>query len=188
MYDFFTLSGLCIRIQLLRVKRLVGTYTNFALSAACGYVYRFFALSSLCVRIRIIDSFNVSVIRSWGFVDSFDVPMIQYWYLLIHLTFVQPLVMIGPPGGSVWRIRSSGFFGRWSARSDCTVWRILLLGSVKIFIQRFSRDPPSDSYLGLSLVDLLEQYTTRCSNITVHYPRYVVVIKYVQTLLRVFWV
>ena len=46
-----------------------------------------------------------------------------------------------------------------------------LLGSVKIFIRRCSRDSPSDSYLGMYLVDLVEQYITLSSNITVHYAR-----------------
>ena len=82
-------------------------------------------------------------------------------------------MMIGPPGGSVRRIQSFGFFGRRSARSNWTVLRILLLGSTEIFIQNCSRDSYSDSYLGLSLV---EQYITRLSNINVHYARSVVAI------------
>ena len=90
-------------VQISRVKRFVHTYKSFC-------------------------SFNVSVIRSWGFVDSFNVPMIRSWVLLIHLTFVRLLVMIGPPKGSVRRIRSYGFFGWWSSRSDWTVWRILSSG------------------------------------------------------------
>ena len=119
----------------------------------------------------------------------FDVPMIQY------LGFVVLLKVCA------------------NARDDCTAWRIhlkdpifsflcpgdlhvligpsggsSLLGSFNIFIRRCSRDSPSDSYLGLSLVDLAEKYITRCSNITVHYARSVVVIKYVRRVLRVIWV
>ena len=37
--------------------------------------YDFCALSGLCVRIRLLGSFNVLVIQSSGFVDSFDVLM-----------------------------------------------------------------------------------------------------------------
>ena len=69
-------------------------------------------------------------------------------------------VLIGPSGGSS------------------------LLGSVKIFIRRCSRNSPSKSYLGLSLVDLVEQYITQCSNINVPYASSVVVINYVQRALR----
>ena len=63
-----------------------------------------------------------------------------------------------------------------------------LLGSADILIRSCSRDSPSDSYLRLSLVDIVEQYITRCGNITVHYSRSVVVIKYVRRVLRVLWV
>ena len=63
-----------------------------------------------------------------------------------------------------------------------------LLVSADILIQRFSRDSPSDSYLRLSLVDIVEQYITQCINITVHYAHSVVVIKYVKRVLRVIWV
>ena len=118
LYGFCDLSCLCIHIRLLRVKRLVRTHTVFARLAACAYIYGFYAFSGLCVHIRLLDSYNVSVIQSWGSVDLFDVQTIQSWGLLICLTFMWPLVMIGPPGGSVQRIWSSGFFGRRSARSD----------------------------------------------------------------------
>ena len=61
-------ASVCVR--LLRSKRLLRTYTVF-------------------------DSFNVFVMQSRGFVDSFDVPMIRSLGSLIRLTFVRPLVMIG---------------------------------------------------------------------------------------------
>ena len=63
-----------------------------------------------------------------------------------------------------------------------------LLGSFEIFIRRCSRDSLSNSYLGLSLVDIVEKYITRCNNINVHYDCSVVVIKYVLRVLRVLWV
>ena len=50
----------------------------------------FCELSGLCVSIQLLDSFNVSVIQSLGLFDSFDVPMIWSWDLLIGLTFVRP--------------------------------------------------------------------------------------------------
>ena len=174
--DCTVFAYVCVR--LLRVKRLVRTYTDFARWSACVYRYRSCALSILCARIHLlrvkrlvrmdtlIDSFNVSVILSWVFADLFDVPMIRSWVLLICLTFVWPLMTIGPPGRSVRRIRYSGFFCRKYATSDWTVLSILLMGSVKIFIQRCPRDSLPDSYLGLSFV---EQYVTQCSNIIVQY-------------------
>ena len=54
-----------------------------------------------------------------------------------------------------------------------------LLGSVEIFIRSCSLESLSDSYLGRSLVDIVDKYITRCINITVKYARSVVVIKYV---------
>ena len=97
-----------------------------------------------------------------------------------------------------------------NARDDCTAWRIhlkdpifsflcpgdlhvligpsggsSLLGSVKIFIRHYSRDSHSKSYLGLSLVDIEEQYKHWCTNITAHNACSVLVIKYFQRVLRV---
>ena len=47
---------------------------------------------------------------------------------LICWKSVLTVVMIGPSRGSVWRILSSGFLVRRSARYDWTVWRILSSG------------------------------------------------------------
>ena len=169
-YGFCALSGLCVRIRILRVKRLVRTYTSFAHLAFGAYVYRFFALRGLCVWIRLLDSLNVTVIRSWGFVDFFDVLMIWSWGSLICficLTFVWLIVMdpledpsrgcdllgsfandlyilIGPSWGSFFWIPSISLFDVVHVihRSNLTSDRLLLSNTI-----------------------------TQCSNITVHYAR-----------------
>ena len=169
LYVFCDLSSLCVRIRILRVKRLVHTYTDFARYAAYTYVCGFWVLIILCVHIRILDYFNVSVIRYWGFVDLFDVPMIRFWGSLIRLTFVRLIVMnlledlpgeydlqgsftddlyilIGPYWGSFFWVLSRSLFRVVHAiqRPTLTSDRLLLRNTI-----------------------------TRCSNITVHYDCYV---------------
>ena len=56
-------------VRLLRVKWLVRMYTDFALYNFCKLIglhvrIWLFVLSGLCIRIRLLDSFNISVIRS----------------------------------------------------------------------------------------------------------------------------
>ena len=170
LYNFCALSGLFVSIQILHVKRLVHTYMGF------------FALSLLCVRIRIY--FNVSVIQSWGFVNSFDKPMIWSWGLLIHLTFVQPVVMerledtsggcdlqgsfsddmyflIGPSWGSFFWVPPRSLFG---------VVRVIHCPTLT-----------SDRLL-------LRNNITRCSNIKYALCSFGVVRTYVRRVLRVLWV
>ena len=88
--------------------------------------------------------------------------------------------MIGPPGGSVCRIRSSGFFVDDLHILIGPSGVSPLLSSVEIVIRRCSRDSPSDSHIGLYLADLVDQYITRYSNITVHYDRSIVAISWYE--------
>ena len=94
LYNFCALIGLCVRIRLLRSKRLVRMNTSFARKSDFAYVYGLCAISGLCIHIRILlvkrilrtctacalkadcgflqrlgDLFDVAMM----FVDSFDV-------------------------------------------------------------------------------------------------------------------
>ena len=101
----------CVRIRMafarvvwlfVSVKRLLHTYM-----ALC-------TLSGFYVLILSFDSFNVSVIRSWGLVNFFHVPIIQSWGFVDWF--------------DVSIIRSWGFIYsfdvRANARDDLTDWRI----------------------------------------------------------------
>ena len=66
LYDFCALSGLCVRVQILRSKRLVRTNTSFARKAAYAHEYGFSVLLH-----RLGESFDVLMML----VDSFDVAM-----------------------------------------------------------------------------------------------------------------
>ena len=59
VYGLCTISGLCVRMRVLRVERLLCTCTACALEAACGFLQ------------RLGDSFDVVMM----FVDLFDVVM-----------------------------------------------------------------------------------------------------------------
>ena len=134
------------------------------------------------------DLFDVPLIWSLGFADSFDVPRIWCWGLLICLTFMKTLVMI-------WPLADLSGWSNIQVSLDDDLHVLIgpsggssILGSVGIIIRRCSRNSLSDSYLGVSLLDPVKRYITWCSNITMHYSRSVVVINYVQRLLRVIWV
>ena len=134
LYGFCALIGLCVHIQLyirvvwlLRVKRLVHTDTGSWFFQHFGDI-----ILRICWFVQRTDDLILK------FVDSFD---------------VRATNCDGLPGGSVRRMWYSGFFRRQSVHYDWTVLRILLLGSVEIFIWRCSCDSLSDSYLGLTLVE-----------------------------------
>ena len=52
-YDFARKATYCIRIQLLRSRRLVCTSTTLRVKGLIAYVYKFCARGSLCIRVRV---------------------------------------------------------------------------------------------------------------------------------------
>ena len=157
-----------------------------------GFVYSFDVL--MIRSLGFVYSFDVPMILSLGFVDSFDLPMIQ------SLGFVDFLNVLANARDdwTAWGVRLEDPIFRVLCLAICMLWldrledplfRIplrSLFGVVHVIhcpilpdqflIRRSSRDSPSDSYLRLFLVDLVEQYITRWSNITVQYARSVVTI------------
>ena len=170
---------------------------------SCAYGYGFFLSSGLCVQIHIIGSFNVLVIQSWGFIDSLNVLMIRYWGFLYSFDICANTrddwtawrICLEYP---IFRVLCPTICKLWLDRLDDPIFWVPLrsLSEVvheihrlilpdRFLIRRSSHDSPSNSYLRLFLVDLVEKYITGCSNNNVHYACSVVVIMYVPRVLRV---
>ena len=155
-----------------------------------------------------VDLFDVLMIWSWGFLDSFDVPMIQYLgfvdsfdVLMIRYLGLVDLLKVrtnAHDDWTNWGISPEDPIFRVLCPTICTFWLYpledplfrVLSGSLsnvvytihhlilpdRFIIRQSSQDSPPNSYLRLFLVDLVGQYITQWSNITVHYARSVVAI------------
>ena len=139
-YVFWALSELCVRIRILRFKRLVRTDTDYQFLQRLGG-----SLLRICLFVWRTNETNIEVRWFiWRLCDGHD----------------------GPPGGSVRRMWSSGLFHRQSVHSDWTVFIILLRVLSKYLfnvVHMIHRPTLTLEFL------LLSNNMTRCSNITVHY-------------------
>ena len=163
-----------IYVRLLHVKLLVRTYTDFARSPFCVYGYGFLIL--LTSRWSDLEGL---LIRSTSLWYNIEVPLFV-WRSCECLWLLERLE--GPSGGSNIQGSLSDDLHVLIGPSGGSS----LLGSVEIFICRCSRDSLSDSYLGLSLVDIVEQYITRCSNITKWLANHFIFPKYEQRTTKLY--
>ena len=141
-----------------------------------------------------VDSFDVPIIRSWGFVDLFDVPIIQYLGFVVLLKvcanarddWTACRIRMKDP---IFRVFCPIIFTFWLDRLEDPLFRVpsRSLSEVvhaihsPIFPDRFlirqcSCNSLSNPCLGMFLVDIVDKYITRWSNITVLYARSVVAI------------
>ena len=205
-YIFARKAAYCIRIQLVRSKRLVRTSTSLRLKSLIAYVYDLCAWSNLCVLVRLCAQSGLfctyttcalktayayeyvfvckSVFPStpWWLVDVAITVVLDaiwfvrscydcrdWWYLILPTLQLLPWcmlsdfsercddsrdcenVLIGLPGGYIWRMRSSGVFSPTIWRSDWTVFVVWSSGFRQYLLLTYFCDWVSDSYLWSSL-------------------------------------
>ena len=150
------------------------TYMHFAYLQRLGdsvFTILWFVRPSNDLILRFVDSFDISVIQSFGFVDLFDVAMIWSCGLLIRsirLTFVRPSWL------GACRIRPKDVIFKVISMTIWTLWLDHIVGPSS----GFRRDLISMPFTWFSVrilpqtVSLMINTLTRCSNITVHYDLY----------------
>ena len=141
-----------------------------------------------------VDWFDDPMIRSLGFVGSFDVPMIQYlgfidsfkvcansredWNAWRICPEDSIFMVLFPEICMFWLDRLEDLLFRFPSRSLSEVVHVIhrTISSDRFLIWRSSLDSLYDYYLGMFLIDLVDQYIKWWSDITVHYARYVIAI------------